>query len=274
LSWRYRLGLEADAVASDERVDLVFDGLDTVATIKLNGVAVGSTANMHRGYRFDVRPMITSGANQLTVDFRSALEYAEDVERALGKRAHTNTHPYNMVRKMACSFGWDWGPDFQTAGLWKPVRLERWRTARLGQVRPLVTVDEDGTGRVEVHVDVERSGLGDDVDLMVAVDVAGHRASVTVPPGATRGVVVATVPQVDLWWPAGYGAQPLHDLEVALVSGQLGQNTSLDSYVRRIGFRTISVDTTPTRSARLSPSWSTAGPSSSRARTGSRTTTS
>lgn len=85
---------------------------------------------MHRGYRFDVRPMLSPGANSLTVDLRSALEYAEDVERALGKRPHTNAHPYNMVRKMACSFGWDWGPDFQTAGLWKPVRLERWHISR------------------------------------------------------------------------------------------------------------------------------------------------
>jgi beta-mannosidase len=39
--------------------------------------------------------------------------------------------PFNMVRKMACSFGWDWGPDLQTAGLWKPVRVQRWRVARL-----------------------------------------------------------------------------------------------------------------------------------------------
>ena len=244
-SWRYCLEVEADAVASDERVDLVLDGLDTVATVKVNDVVLGSTANMHRGYRFDARAVITGGANQLTVDFGSALEYAEDVERALGKRPHTNTHPYNMVRKMACSFGWDWGPDFQTAGLWKPARLERWRTARLREVRPLVTVDEDGTGRVEVHVDVERSGLGDDVDLIVAVDVAGHRASMIVPGGTTRGVVVATVPNVDLWWPAGYGDQPLYDLDVSLVSGQPGQSTALDAYVRRVGFRTILVDTTP-----------------------------
>ena len=64
-----------------------------------------------------------------------------------------------MVRKMACSFGWDWGPDLRTAGLWRPVRLERWRWRGSRGVRPLVTVDADGTGRVELHVDLERTGM-------------------------------------------------------------------------------------------------------------------
>jgi len=241
--WRYALELEAAAAEPDERVDLVFDGLDTVATIRLNGELLGATANMHRSYRFDVRSALTGGANSLTVDFRSALAHAEDVERALGRRPHTNTHPYNMVRKMACSFGWDWGPDFQTAGIFKPVRLERWRTARLAQVRPLVTVDDDGTGRVEVHVEVERAGLGDDVDLDLAADVAGQSARVRIPAGSLVGVVVVTVPAVDLWWPAGYGEHPLYDLEVAL--GRAAGGPALDGYARRVGFRTITVDTTP-----------------------------
>ena len=246
VNWRYALELEARAPEPDERVDLVFDGLDTVATITLNGSVLGSTANMHRSYRFDVGPALTPGANQLTVDFRSALEHAEEVERELGHRPHTMAHPYNMVRKMACSFGWDWGPDLQTAGIWKPVRLERWRTARLAQVRPLVTVDDDGTGRVAVHVEVERAGLGDDVDLDLAADVAGHRASVTIPAGTTVGVVVVTVPEVDLWWPAGYGEHPLYDLDVSLArAGGAGQGPRLDGYARRVGFRTITVDTTP-----------------------------
>ena len=244
--WRYALEFEARAPEPDERVELVFDGLDTVATITLNGCVLGSTANMFRSYRFDVRPFLTPGGNQLTVDFRSALEYAEEAEREHGPRPHTMTHPYNMVRKMACSFGWDWGPDLQTAGIWKPVRLERWRTARLAQVRPLVTVDDDGTGRVAVHVEVERAGLGDDADLELAADVAGRRASVTISAGTTAGVVVVTVPEVDLWWPAGHGEHPLHDLVVSLArAGGAGQGPRLDGYARRVGFRTVTVDTTP-----------------------------
>ncbi|WP_017570288.1 glycoside hydrolase family 2 protein [Nocardiopsis halotolerans] len=241
VGWRYALSFEAEAAGPDERVDLAFDGLDTVATVELNGVELGTTANMHRGYRFDVRDALRAGTNELVVSFRSALEYAEETRERLGARPHVNTHPFNMVRKMACSFGWDWGPDLQTAGIWKPVRLERWRTARLSQVRPLVTVGEDGTGRVEVHADVERAG--EDTGLVLAAEVAGRRATATVAPGERSGVVVVEVPDARLWWPVGHGDQPLYDLSVTLT--EEGGDGPLDSAARRVGFRTITVDTEP-----------------------------
>ncbi|UVS78143.1 glycoside hydrolase family 2 protein [Actinokineospora sp. UTMC 2448] len=232
--WRYRTEFTATA-AHGERVDLAFDGLDTVATVSLNGVVVGSTANMHRSYRFDVTALVRDGVNELVVDFASALAHAERVEAELGWRDHVYPHPFNMVRKMACSFGWDWGPDLQTAGIWKPVRLERWHTARFASVRPLVTVDDDGTGRVAVHVDVERTDT--DAEVRVTATVSGITATTTLAAGETSAVVELAVPDAPLWWPTGYGEQPLSNLEVTLDTG--------DSYRRRIGFRTITVDATP-----------------------------
>ncbi|GAA3726504.1 beta-mannosidase [Spinactinospora alkalitolerans] len=240
--WRYTLTFDAEAPEPGERVDLAFDGLDTVATVELNGRVLGSTANMHRGYRFDVREVLRNGPNELTVSFRSALEHAEEVERALGERAHAYPHPFNMVRKMACGFGWDWGPDLQTAGIWKPVRLERWRTARIAQARPLVTAEEGGAGRVEVHVEIERADA--DAGLALRASVGGREARAAVAAGATGAVVVLDVPDVRLWWPAGYGDQPLYDLDVALVRAD-ASGAVLDSASRRIGFRTITVDTEP-----------------------------
>jgi beta-mannosidase len=234
--WRYALTFDAAVPAEGERVDLVFDGLDTVAAIELNGTPLGSTKNMHRGYRFDVREVLRAGANDLVVVFGSALEHAEKVEADLGRREHAYPHPFNMVRKMACSFGWDWGPDLQTAGIWKPVRLERWAQARLASVRPLVTVDADGTGRVEVHASVERAGTSE-LALVAAVD--GREARVVV--DGDTGVATVLLPDVELWWPVGYGAQPRYDLAVAL----LADGEVVDETDHRIGFRTITVDTTP-----------------------------
>ncbi|MFD6097337.1 glycoside hydrolase family 2 protein [Nocardiopsis flavescens] len=241
IDWRYTLVFEADAPADGERVDLAFDGLDTVATVTLNGQVLGTAANMHRSHRFDARAALRAGSNELTVDLRSALEYAEEERERLGARPHTNTHPYNMVRKMACSFGWDWGPDLQTAGIWKPVRLERWTTARLARVRPLVTVDADGTGRVEVHADLERAGDG--TPLVLTAAVAGRTATATLAAGASSGTVTVEVPGADLWWPVGYGGQPLYDLDLTLAARDGAD--ALDTAHRRIGFRTVTVDTEP-----------------------------
>ncbi|WP_223291075.1 glycoside hydrolase family 2 protein [Streptomyces avicenniae] len=239
--WRYTTTVDAPAAAPDERVDLVFDGLDTVATVELAGRVLGTTANMHRSHRFDVTGLLDGTPAALSLTFRSALAHAEEVEERLGARPHAYPHPFPMVRKMACSFGWDWGPDLQTAGIWKPVRLERWRTARLAEVRPLVTVAADGTGRVEVHVRVERSGRADATALTLTAAVAGHRAETTVPAGEDTARVTVEVPDVRLWWPVGYGEQPLYDLEITLASA----SGTLERAERRVGFRTVTLDTTP-----------------------------
>src|SRR5690606_13539665 len=169
--WRYATRMSAAPAEPGERVDLAFDGLDTVATVSIDGTEVARTFNQHRSYRIDVRELV-SGDNELVVDFASALEYAESIEAQLGFRPRPYPHPFNSVRKMACSFGWDWGPDLQTAGIWKGVRIERWRVARLVSVRPLVTVD-DGVGTVTVHVEVERAS---DQPLNVFAIVAGNEA--------------------------------------------------------------------------------------------------
>ncbi|MGP3982534.1 glycoside hydrolase family 2 protein [Streptomyces sp. KR80] len=238
VDWRYELTFETRAPAGNERVDLVFEGLDTVAAVELNGLPVGTAVNMHRTHRFDVRHLLRNGANELTVTFSSALTYAEQVEQELGWRDHAYPHPFNMIRKMACSFGWDWGPDLQTAGIWRPVRLERWRTARLASVRPLVTIDPDGTGRVEVHADVERGGSGTQ-RLWLVVTVDGRTARV--PCSGDKAVATAFVPDARLWWPAGYGEQPRYDLSVSLEA----DGETIDATEHRIGFRTITVDTEP-----------------------------
>jgi beta-mannosidase len=240
-AWRYETTLTAAEPAADERVDLVFDGLDTVATIALGGTEVGRTFNMFRGYRFDVRHQLTGGPLPLAVRFDSALEHGEAVEREIGRRPHEYAHPFNAVRKMACSFGWDWGPDLQTAGIWKPVRLERWRVARLAEVRPLATLD-GGTGRLAVHVTVERSGLGAVGDLAVSVTLGhGVRGELTLPPGTDAGTVELELPDAPVWWPAGYGDQPLLPVAVALTAG----DEPLDTFATRVGFRSITLDESP-----------------------------
>lgn len=243
-AWDYRTVVEAAAPDPGERVDLVFDGLDTVTTLTLDDRELGATANMHRGYRFDVTDRLRTGGHELTVRFHSALEHAETVEKDLGRRPRAYDHPFNAVRTMAASFGWDWGPDLQTAGPWKRVTLQRWRTARLATVRPLATLDA-GTGRLDVHVDVERSGLTAAGALTVRVRLHDSGidliADVAVAAGENTAVVGLTVPDAPVWWPVGYGDQPLLDLDVELLDG----GTVLDRTHHRTAFRSVRLDVTP-----------------------------
>jgi len=226
--WTYET--ELPPVDGHEQTDLVFEGLDTVAEILLDGQLLGRTRNMHRSYRFDVTGM----AGRLAVRFVSAYAEAEAVRGKLGERPAAYAEPYQYLRKMACSFGWDWGPTLVTAGIWRPVRIERWSTARIARVRPLVTVDEQGLGVVELAVEVERARV--EAPLTVVASVGGVRASASI--NGTEGVVRLEVPDVRLWWPRGYGEQPLYDVELML----LHEDRPLDVWRRRVGFRTVELD--------------------------------
>lgn len=247
IDWRYATVLDPSVFAlaptdRGEQLDLVFEGIDTIGTVRLRDgkdeVELGRTYNMHRSYRFDVSPHLSGRPLELEVDLRSATAYGEAERRRLGERPAANTSgPYNFVRKMACSFGWDWGPDLRTAGLWKPVRLERWRVARLSTVLPLVTIDPAGVGRVELRIDLER--LDAEAPLTLAAEILGHRAESIVNAGASVATLVVDVPDAPVWWPAGYGEQPLADLRLTLSADGQG----LDRWQRRIGFRTVELDT-------------------------------
>jgi len=240
--WRYRTTIDWTPTEGDQ-VDLVCDGLDTVATVLLNGIEVGHFANQHRSYRIPVADTLQAGANVLEVVFDSAWAYARAVEAELGSLPNAYPAPFNFIRKMACNFGWDWGPTVVTAGIWRPIALESWTTARLAHVRPLVTVD-GATGKVHVEVDCDGSGDGDRT-LTVTLGTASTRT--TIPAGDHCAAVELEVPDVRLWWPHDMGAQPLYDLQVELsCDGRL-----LDSWQRRVGFRTIELDTStdPTGSA-------------------------
>ncbi|NUP69159.1 MAG: glycoside hydrolase family 2 protein [Nonomuraea sp.] len=223
--WVYELAFDWHADEHD-RTDLVCDGLDTVATLLLNGQELGRTANMHRAYRFGVRELLREGRNTLLVTFRAPYAYAEEQRERHGARPSPYDEPYMFIRKMACNFGWDWGPTLVTSGIWRAIGLHSWSGARLAEVRPQVRADG-----VDVHVRVERAG---DAPVTVTADVAGVSVEAKLDQGGDETVLRLDVPDAELWWPRGHGAQPLYALTVRAGS---------DRWRRDIGFRTVELDT-------------------------------
>lgn len=240
-SWNYTCDVQIAPPAQNERIDLVCDGLDTIARITLGDDVVGNTVNQHRSHRFDISGNVAAAEGRplaLSVAFGSALEAAESEVARIGARPGAYDHPLNMVRKMACSFGWDWGPDLQTAGIWRPIGLERWSTARIRSVRPLVSVDADGSAHVAIHVDIERTGLEEPADVAVDARLGDTEVRGVVDAAKSSTVLEITVINPQLWWPRGYGDQPLHDLTVRLTHAE-----DTAPWHRRIGLRTVQLDT-------------------------------
>ncbi len=219
---------------------LAFDGLDTVASVFVNGQLVGEAANMHCRHRFDVKAALRARENELEVRFASPTRYALAMEERLGSILYQGPAanpplPHNMIRKMSCNFGWDWGPQLITSGIWRPARLEAWSTARITEVRPLVTRADAARAVVDLRVDVAggaaetRARLFDPSGELVAEGPAGE----------------LVVDDPELWWPTGYGPQPLYRLEVELLDSGGG---TLDHREHRIGLRTTALITAPDES--------------------------
>ncbi len=236
--WVYRLSFEAEP-DSGKVQELVFEGIDTIATIRLNGEEIGRTFNMHRTYRFDVSSLLRRGENELSVTFHSAYAYGAEMEKHYGYRPNNYPGPGNLIRKMACNFGWDWGPTLVTAGLWKPVRLESWDRVRLAETRVSATL-AGGDGLVKVYARLARHGEAAPATLIA--EIGGVTQTVAIEADAEEVSFDIRVPSPQLWWPHHLGAQPLYPLEIKLedASGNL-----LDSYSKQIGFRSLRLDTSP-----------------------------
>jgi beta-mannosidase len=249
----FEAGVDVDAIPVRE---LVFDGLDTMAEIWLNGHLAGKANNMHHPWRFEVSNMLISGTNHLEVMFfsneRAALAEAE----RLGDLPRVRRLPYNFIRKMACNYSWDWGPELVTCGIWRSARLECHYGSRIDMVRPLVVAGDESKDlkgeedtdwehpvRAQIDVYVDGDGLdGKQVDVVLR-DLEG--TPVAKASGLATEAVSLAVDRPRLWWPQGHGEQPLYSLEVALQVPLPDGYTGIDHWEGHIGLRKVHLDTSP-----------------------------
>ncbi|MFV0257559.1 MAG: glycoside hydrolase family 2 protein [Acidimicrobiales bacterium] len=246
-TWTYSRTITIGDDTGFDRRDLVFDGLDTLAVIRLDGEVVGTTENMHRRYRFDVTQRLGRGEHRLEVALAPARVETDRRARRHGplpvNGSGADTHAY--LRKMATSWGDRWAAVRLGAGIWRPVRLESWSTARLASVRPTPTVDDRDRGVLTVVVEVEPATAG--------TAIAGSTLRIAVDDPTGNGLVVASVAvdeigpttvelpvgPVERWWPHTLGDQPLYPVTVELVGAN---GDVLDGWTHRVGFRTVELD--------------------------------
>ena len=216
--------LQADAVV------LRAEGLDTLATITLNGQTVGHADNMHRIWEFDVRSALCAGKNEINVTFASPTKFIRQAYAQSPMDGSSDAMVgFPLLRKAHCMFGWDWGPRLPDAGIWRDIGILGITQARIRDVR----VEQDHTNGVKCRVITH-------VSRLAGPKPAVH-VTITAPDGQTftgtgEDCVIA-VENPQLWWPSGYGDQPLYTVSVSLE----GENGELDSWQRRIGLRTLTV---------------------------------
>ncbi|MDR6867455.1 beta-mannosidase [Microbacterium resistens] len=235
--WEYRTRLPR--LTDAERVDLVFHGVDTIAELFIDGESRARSRNMHRTWRVPL-PELTRGTAEARLLLSAPVPAAEEERRRLGAlpSAFSPLAPY--LRKKACDFGWDWGPALPGAGIWRRVEIETWSVARLAAVRPTARL-RGADGAVELDIEIDRAPSGQGRELGIAVELGGASLSLVVPAEESRVRGVLHVPKPEPWWPAGLGAQTLHELRVELRHS----DELLDRSAQAIGFRELVVDQIP-----------------------------
>lgn len=216
----------SEAQLAHAHVELVCEGLDTLAHVSLNGREIAFADNMHITWVWDVKEQLHAGENTLEIRFDSPILYcAKKAEEAPGWESSDATPGFRHLRKAHCMFGWDWGPRLPDAGIWRPIFLRTWDTVRLENAL-MLQAHHDGV--VDVTIRPEIAG-----ESAWSAEITAPDGEVLTLPETTAAEQVITIEHPQLWWPNGLGKQPLYRVTVRLAAG--------DTRTWRIGLRTMTV---------------------------------
>ncbi len=267
-----------------DRLFLRFDGIDTLADIYLDGKLLGVAYNMNRVWEYDITMEVKDDGEDtvyhLKVVLYSPTRYIEEENEKCPVGGSEDAMPgFPHLRKAACMFGWDWGPRLPDAGLFREVTVCALDTARIGQVYVTQkhqitkqTLQGNQVAAVELTVDAEVEWMPEAGESAVKLVVFVTSPEGTVWSAESEPVnsvesavfsqnltglswdfksshvpVALTITEPKLWWPNGYGEQPLYQVKVLLVpaTDMEGKTQPLDIWQKRIGLRTMTVNRDP-----------------------------
>lgn len=251
-NWVYTRTLEvSEDVISKGNILLVFEGLDTVATVLVNNVEVGHSTNMFHRYIFSVKGVLKTGMNKIEVRFTSAVLYAKEQAKKFPYRVppecpvpvqRGECHG-NFIRKEQCSFSWDWGPAFVPQGIWRNVSLQAYNSA---VIRDITVTPTKGSANItwQLSVALFVDSAEDGVTGTIVLSLPQLSRSQKLVIKLSQGIQKISFPEmlftekdnIRPWWPQGYGKPNLYTVKVVFLSSSCDEQSSIN---RNIGFRTV-----------------------------------
>ncbi len=241
--WSYSRSFSVGAeLLSHDRVLLKCHGLDTIATLYVNGNLLGHADNMFRTWEYDVKSQLHEGENTLEIQFAAPMPYVRrmDAEKGLmaGWVEPMRINSGAWIRKEPCNFGWDWGPKMPTSGIWRDIELVAFDMARLTDVS---IQQEHHEGRVSLNFKIAAEQVTSDT-LSAVITISKNNKVV-----ANQSIVFTgdlaeaslAIPNPELWWVHNFGEQTLYTVEVVL---QNADRKLLDSSSKKVGLRTLTLE--------------------------------
>ncbi|KAL2815174.1 glycoside hydrolase superfamily [Aspergillus granulosus] len=237
--WVYRTSFPTPVSRSpDTRHSLVFEGLDTFATVTLNGTVILQSDNMFIPHRTDITDAVLSHAsepNVLEILFESPVRRGREVVKSHPEHryiAHQTEVGRLGARKAAYHWGWDWGPILVTSGPWRPIRLETY-PGRIEDLWMQSTVSEDlSSCSGALHVQTEPPSAGRVRFELRDQGTIAFEADIDVDTDG-KAEVGFELDNPVLWYPHGYGTPKRYELVAKLFKG----NILLHEASKKVGFR-------------------------------------
>ncbi|WP_046243854.1 beta-mannosidase [Hymenobacter terrenus] len=258
VDWEYETTFTvAPTTLQRSNLELVFQGLDTYADVTLNDAAILHADNMFREWRANVKPQLRAGENRLHIRFRSPLNevaglpakygynlFAINDEQAMGIVGDKGPVLSVYTRKAPYHYGWDWGPRLVSSGVWQPVHLEAWDDVQLTNLRVVQRQLSAQQAQLALEVEYEGAASAASREATLVVETTGPdgqvtdsrvEQKVTLQPNRHTLTAELRLDNPKLWYPAGYGAQPLYSFRARL----LRNGQPLDEASTRTGLRTV-----------------------------------
>lgn len=246
--WEYKttFRVKRNMLKSDHLL-LDFKGLDTYSDVYLNDSLILSADNMFRDWRVECKHLLKAGDNNLRVYFHSPIitglkiydNYPYVVQSSANDLAKIGKMPGEKwvsphVRKAPYHFGWDWGPRLVTSGIWEPVILEAWSSARIAEVHTRQSELNENKALLTTAVDIESTEKqSSTLNILVDGEVVQSK-EVSLSSGTNEVEVEFEIENPKLWWPNGLGEQSMYNLTAEIVT-----SNGKSDFSHTLGLRTV-----------------------------------
>ncbi|KGD69404.1 beta-mannosidase [Flavobacterium aquatile] len=227
--WEYETTFSlSESELKNQNIDLIFEGLDTYATVFLNGKLLLETDNMFRTWNTSVKNKLQKGENHLKIVFKSAVNFGKEEAKKL---------PYVLpgdekvfTRKAQYQYGWDWGPRFVTAGIYRPIKLHFWNNLKIETIRYEQNSLTDELAKLNFIITLNCQKDGD-----YNLKINDETSRFNLKKGINKIQFPFEILNPKRWWTNGLGEANLYSFQINV----LENDKIVDSKKLNIGLRTI-----------------------------------
>ena len=223
----------SDSILSKENIELVFKGLDTYAQVYLNDSLILTADNFFREWKVDAQALLKKEGNTMRIVFQSPT--AIDSQKKKDSKIPLFDN-FVYTRKPAYHYGWDWGPVFLTAGIWKPIEINAWDDAKINDVHIVQKSISDDKAELNLVYEIEANkAISIDLNIECVTNSTQINQTAQLIKGINRIEVPFSIEQPKKWWPNGLGEAFLYRFN----TGLLVHGVTVDEAEAKTGIRTI-----------------------------------